>query len=1694
MASRWKGHETRTDASRCTATALRLRLPLVVILAVLMGAARLVEAAAPAGEWWSAIHRYRKKITISGSTGGYNLYSIKLQFDHAALVAAGQSLASGDDVRVAYWDGSGWMELDRRVDDQSSWNSPATEIWFRTETSVAGTDDNYYLYYGNAGAGAPPTDGANVFLFYDDFEDASFDTGLWSCLPPAGCTEAAGELSLGANTRLLATAAYGVDTRWEGRVRLGGDGTEVYFNYFGASDANTYANDWVTFWTNATQHLWQNANATSQDTGTWANPSPTSYHVYSFDRETGPNDVRYYQDGTEIPSGNVAGTVPNANLQVFIWNDYPFNGGVVLDWVRVYQHVDPTPTAAVAGPEVASATTSGVPGCIVTTAIGTGDDIGYSVAVQADGKVVLSGYFDGPADRDFVALRYNADLRLDTSFDGDGAATLDIYGHDEAEGLVIQPADGKIVLGGRDNMWGLFPGDDDYVLARFNPDGSLDTATFNPTGAFSDTPPAVSSGKVVKQVGPVWDLGRAVALQPDGKILLAGYVDDGSAFPLGGNYDFGLVRYNVDGSLDTTFNPAGTYGIFPNTPGMVVTSVSPGHDYGNWVVVQPDGKILVAGATWNGSDWDWAIVRYNPDGGPDDGSGSDTGPPGPDFNPTGAFGSAPNTPGMVVTDLRGGDDWGSSIALQPDGKIVFGSKSSNGADNDFAVARYNADGSLDDGGPSDFTPADAFNPGGAFGDPPNTAGMVFTSIGPGADEGETMALQADGKILLAGSTWNGTDEDFAVVRYNADGSLDTLFGAGGTVVTPVGTGQDRVHGITVQPDGRILLVGDAVIGATLDVALARYNADGSLDSSCGVNYRSIGSLGPDSSGTVTATMGSDVVTGSAGITWRSDNRGRGDRIRIDGVDYTVLAVEAEDRLRLTIPYMGTGGPGLSYTIARQFGDLPSWETCIDGGPCAFFPVNSSSLVTDDRAEVGIAYDDVVGTDFAGGLVIDDSVTDAGHTITLTADGNNRHYGLRGQGVVINNGASVLPAVSVFDNFVTVEWMEITGGGGTADGIRVNLLSAGAGSLVQVRANLVRNVTGDGIAIYSADGRVDVINNILHGNTTGVWLNPTSLVAGSRFRILNNTFYNTGSGVAKAAGASAAATLLVRNNISVGNSFPDYSCDELDSADPLSRNNLSDDGTSAACSPAGGAVTSTVPAVSFVSTGVGSENLHLQSGSSAIDQGANLATDFYNDIDNEIRPTGAWDMGADEFDSTTDVELVSFDALPSDSAVELTWRTASELDNLGFHLHRSLSKLGPWTRITASLIPGLGSSPEGASYFFRDTGLLNGVEYFYYLEDIDSASVSTFHGPVSAVPGAGPPPEEEEPGEGAPPDEPSDTAEPQAYGNPGGGLSPRPLPNRHVPDSRALDPRLLRHRDRGRTPLLHTGLRRPFPPHRRRHPLQARRRRRPGGKDRPHRLGPPREDPHLRRPRPRRGGRGRDDRRMGRHRPPRTPPPAPPKVQRGPPPRAPRPHRRRRLRRGEEEARPGAQPAALRHPDRRDAPQPQAPGQDRLRPPHDRQGDRLRLHRTLRARLGLEEGLEGPGLSPHPGKGPPRRLLQDALPHGKKADPPQEAPPEPPGTPRGLPRPAPEKGLPEGQRPLLLRLHRGLLDRVLPGDDLRPGGGPGRGPDEDGLRGSEGEEAGEPSPPGGLRDQPLLPGGPPPGPGHLAVGLHDRGDE
>ncbi|TET85544.1 MAG: DUF2341 domain-containing protein, partial [Anaerolineales bacterium] len=290
--------------------------------------------------WWDTDYLYREQITITaGSVDVPADYSIRIEFDHDSLTPS-QSLPRGDDIRIVYWNRSEWIELDRRLDDQSYWDTSTTQVWFRTQVAINAynSDKNYYMYYGNEDAGSPPTDWSNIFLLYDNFNDGSFDNGRWACGGSgSSCTESGGTLTLGANSWVFASPSYaiGIDTRWEARIQLSNAGA-IRYNYWGASDESDYSGNYITYKTNDTQHeVEQNGTGTTISTST-----PTSYHNYIFDRE-GSSGVRYTQDTSQL--ANLTSSVPTGNQRVFIWVDSD-SRTEMMDWVRVRKYVIPEPT------------------------------------------------------------------------------------------------------------------------------------------------------------------------------------------------------------------------------------------------------------------------------------------------------------------------------------------------------------------------------------------------------------------------------------------------------------------------------------------------------------------------------------------------------------------------------------------------------------------------------------------------------------------------------------------------------------------------------------------------------------------------------------------------------------------------------------------------------------------------------------------------------------------------------------------------------------------------------------------------------------------------------------------------------------------------------------------------------------------------------------------------------------------------------------------------------------------------------------------------------------------------------------------------------------------------------------------------------------------------------------------------------
>jgi uncharacterized delta-60 repeat protein len=383
---------------------------------------------------------------------------------------------------------------------------------------------------------------------------------------------------------------------------------------------------------------------------------------------------------------------------------------------------------------------------IVITSIGSGNDHGNTVRIQSDGKIVVAGN----SGNNLAIARYNTNGSLDNTFGTGGIVTTNI-GCANASGsdFIMQP-DGKYLIGG---YCGIFPSYD-FALTRYHINGLIDN-TFG------------INGTAITAILNAGDQGLALAIQNDGKIIQGGYTDNGS------NGDFALIRYHVNGALDTSFD----------IDGKVITSVGTANDLIRAVAIQDDGKIVVAGYSYTNPSfsYDFVVARYNINGSLDN-----------------TFG----TGGILTTAIiKNTNDYAESIAIQADGKIIVGGYSYSGQ---LLLARYMPNGSLDN----------------TFG----TSGTIATFFGASYQNDYSLALQSDGKILIGGySLLNNTNSDFTLARYTAEGTLDRNFGTNGVISTPIGTMDDIATSIALQQDGKIVLAGRSHTGINFDFALVRFN-------------------------------------------------------------------------------------------------------------------------------------------------------------------------------------------------------------------------------------------------------------------------------------------------------------------------------------------------------------------------------------------------------------------------------------------------------------------------------------------------------------------------------------------------------------------------------------------------------------------------------------------------------------------------------------------------------------------------------------------------------------------------------------------------------------------------------------------------------------------------------------------------------
>ena len=393
----------------------------------------------------------------------------------------------------------------------------------------------------------------------------------------------------------------------------------------------------------------------------------------------------------------------------------------------------------------------GPSGAVDTTFNGTGFDsrqlgarqaAANAAAVQPDGRVLVTGTLTNGTEigGGMFLSRFMADGTPDTSFGTGGSTILTFTAIDNADAIALQP-DGRIVIGGMkaviDRNGIQIPS---LAFARFNTDGTLDTSFGN-------------SGVAVFNSGspnPVREFVKAIAVQPDGMIVGAGFVG------ASGGTDGFVARITATGQLDATFGAGG----------FAAVSMSSGSDEFWAMALQPDGRIVLGGRAETSPNLStMAAARLTPAGTLDT-----------------TFGSA----GIARVDFDGANAWAQSLALQPDGDIVLGGFAHPATNEDYALARLEPDGALDS----------------SFG----TGGKVTTDFDVDQQVIQAVKVLPSGKIVAVG---HDTDNTFGIVQYLADGSLDTTFGSGGHTTVRMNAFKDVAMALAVGADGTLYAAGDA---------------------------------------------------------------------------------------------------------------------------------------------------------------------------------------------------------------------------------------------------------------------------------------------------------------------------------------------------------------------------------------------------------------------------------------------------------------------------------------------------------------------------------------------------------------------------------------------------------------------------------------------------------------------------------------------------------------------------------------------------------------------------------------------------------------------------------------------------------------------------------------------------------------------
>jgi uncharacterized delta-60 repeat protein len=370
---------------------------------------------------------------------------------------------------------------------------------------------------------------------------------------------------------------------------------------------------------------------------------------------------------------------------------------------------------------------------------------GYAVAIDPQGRIVVAGY-TLTKNANVALARFLPNGQPDPSFgNGAGRVAIDLGGTDYAFDVALDGR--KIVVAGERDL----PGRSQFAVARFGPGGVLD-ASFS------------GDGKAFVNFGTRFQGANAVTVGPGGKVLIGGFSSNGST----GRW--AMARFASDGKLDTGFGG----------DGKVTTNLSPADEQIEDLIVQKNGTIVAAGYAQKGASSRFAVSRYGSGGRLDKRFG---------------FG------GSNLIDVGRGSDIAYGIATRVGGGFVMVGYANHGGGNDWGLVGLGPMGHLDDG----------------FGD----HGRVITGFGPAYEYAYGVAVQPNGRFVVVGRAARGTP-DFCVARYLAGGHLDPSFSGDGVAYTDFFDGSDTARGVALQTNGKIVVAGEAEDHGLRRIALARY--------------------------------------------------------------------------------------------------------------------------------------------------------------------------------------------------------------------------------------------------------------------------------------------------------------------------------------------------------------------------------------------------------------------------------------------------------------------------------------------------------------------------------------------------------------------------------------------------------------------------------------------------------------------------------------------------------------------------------------------------------------------------------------------------------------------------------------------------------------------------------------------------------